>query len=443
MATVPNSSLSNENTVQRRQTATAVISSILGWSLDLFDLFILLYVAPVIANLFFPVKSPTLSLAYVYASFAVTLLMRPAGSAIFGAYADKHGRKKAMLISVIGVGIVTALLGTLPTYQKVGILGPVLFLLVRLVQGVFVGGVVASTHTIGTETVAPKWRGLMSGLIGGGGASVGALVASIVFTIVSSAFPGDAFAIWGWRVMFFSGIISAILGVFVFRKLEESPLWLQAKREGEKNKEVKQKTPLKTLFSGKYLPIMLMNLIVVIGGGTSDFFTSGYLPTFLGVINKLPKPVSGQIMIWASLVVIIATVLVGHLSEFIGRKKTFILMGAVNLIVIPFAYTKLATATAYNDIVLFVLILAFFGNAAYAPILIFLNERFPTAIRASGTGLSWNLGFAVGGMMPTFVTLASPSVKDIPSRLVVFMLIATALLLIGGLLTPETKGKFE
>src|ERR1700744_3563075 len=140
--------------VGARQMRNAIIASVLGWSLDLFDLFILLYVAPVIGALFFPSSVPTLSLAAVYASFAVTLLMRPVGSAVFGHYADVHGRKSAMFVAIVGVGLSTAAFGLLPTIAQAGFVAPCLFLVLRLVQGVFVGGVVASTHTIGTETVS-------------------------------------------------------------------------------------------------------------------------------------------------------------------------------------------------------------------------------------------------------------------------------------------------
>src|ERR1700743_3319579 len=101
--------------VAGRQMRNAIIASVLGWSLDLFDLFILLYVAPVVGALFFPSSVPTLSLAAVYASFAVTLLMRPVGSAIFGHYADVHGRKNAMFVAIVGGGITTAAFGALAT----------------------------------------------------------------------------------------------------------------------------------------------------------------------------------------------------------------------------------------------------------------------------------------------------------------------------------------
>src|SRR6516164_5162100 len=210
--------------------ATAVIASTLGWSLDFFDLLILLYVAPAVGKAFFPSDSPTLSVAAVYASFAVTLSMRPVGSALFGNYADRHGRRGAMIAAVIGVGLATAAFGLLPTLAQVGVAAPLLFLLLRLLQGVFVGGVVASTHTIGTESVPPRWRGLMSGFINGGGVGLGALFASAAYLIVSSIFTGDAFDAWGWRVMFFAGILNSVFGVAIFGALEESPRQIQIGR---------------------------------------------------------------------------------------------------------------------------------------------------------------------------------------------------------------------
>ena len=314
--------------VTQRQILTAGFASIIAWSFDLFDLFILLFVASTIGPLFFPSEQETLSLAAVYASFAVTLLMRPAGSAIFGAYADRQGRKRAMVIAVTGVGIATFLMGTLPTIAQVGLIAPILFLILRIVQGIFVGGVVASTHTIGTETVPEKWRGLMSGLVGGGGAGLGALFASIAFFIISAIFPGEAFSTWGWRFMFFTGIIGAILSLFIFRTVQESPLW--ARRE---QREEVTEHPLRTLLSGRYLPIFLVNLVLVAGAGTHYYLTSGFLPTFLGVVNGIPASSSGPILVVSNLAVLIAAPLFGHLSEIFGRKRIFLVLGVVNLIV--------------------------------------------------------------------------------------------------------------
>jgi MFS transporter, MHS family, proline/betaine transporter len=425
-----------------RQMRNAIIASVLGWSLDLFDLFILLYVAPVIGALFFPSSMPTLSLAAVYASFAVTLLMRPVGSAVFGHYADVHGRKNAMFVAIVGVGVSTAAFGMLPTIAQAGAIAPAIFLLLRLVQGVFVGGVVASTHTIGTESVSPDRRGAMSGLIGGGGAGIGALLASIVFLITSSIFPGDAFAVWGWRCMFFSGLLSSLLGWFIFGNLEESPFFKE-QQSRKKTGSGKATSPLRKLFSSEWRNVLFLNLFITFGGGAGYYLTSGYLPSFLKVVNNLPNSVSSLMLMGASLTALVSAILIGSLSDAIGRKKTFLLVGASMVVLLPVCYLGLAKATDTGVITFYALAIAFLGNAGYAPVLIFLNERFPTEIRATGTGLSWNIGFALGGMMPTFVSLASASPAMIPMSLSIFAVVIFAIYLIGALLIPETRGNFR
>jgi MFS transporter, MHS family, proline/betaine transporter len=420
--------------VGNRQLVTALMASVLGWSLDLFDLFTLLYVAPVVGNLFFPSSRPTLSLAAVYASFAVTLLMRPVGSAVFGSYADRHGRKGAMVIAVIGVGVATAAFGVLPTVEMVGVTAPILFLILRLIQGVFVGGVVASTHTIATETIPARWRGTVSGFIGGGGAGIGALIASVIYYITSSVFPGAAFTTWGWRFMFFAGILSSVLGFFIFNALEESPLWQQFDRS-----KVSEQAPLRTLFSQPHLNTFLVNLLITVGGGVGYYLTSGYMPTFLRVMLKIPAGATSALLIAGSLVTIVAAISVGALSDWIGRKKTYLLFGVLNVILLPMFYLALAFQPSMGAVWAYSLAIAFLGNAAYAPTLIFLNERFPTALRASGTGLSWNVGFAIGGLMPTFVSLASGSVEGLPATLAIFLAGGFIIYLIGAIVIPETK----
>jgi MFS transporter, MHS family, proline/betaine transporter len=429
--------------VDARQKRNALVASVLGWSLDLFDLFILLYVAPVIGALFFPSTVPTLSLAAVYASFAVTLLMRPFGSAIFGHYADVHGRKNAMFVAIIGVGFSTAAFGLLPTIAQAGALAPILFLILRLIQGVFVGGVVASTHTIGTESATPERRGAMSGLIGGGGAGLGALLASFIFLITSSIFPGEAFAVWGWRCMFFSGLLSSLLGWFIFNSLEESPFFKEKQRQKAAGVATATEAPVKALFSSRWRNVLLLNLLVTFGGGAGYYITSGYLPSFLKVVNNVPNNVSSLILMAASVVAIVSAIAVGGLSDVIGRKKTFLLAGVCMIVLLPLCYLGMAATKDTTAITLYALAIAFLGNAGYAPILIFLNERFPTEIRASGTGLSWNIGFALGGMMPTFVSLAAGTPAQIPMSLSIFAVGIFAIYLVGAFLVPETKGNLR
>ena len=423
--------------LSNRSTATAVIASTLGWSLDFFDLLILLYVAPAVGKAFFPLDSPTLLVAAVYASFAVTLFMRPIGSALFGNYADRHGRRGAMIVAVIGVGLATAAFGLLPTLAQIGVAAPLLFLLLRLLQGVFVGGVVASTHTIGTESVPPRWRGLMSGLINGGGVGVGAFFASAAFFVTSSIFTGDAFDTWGWRVMFFAGILNSVFGVLIFGALEESPVWRELDRTQKSSR-----APLRVLCSAPYAALLGTNVLIIAGSGICYYLTGGFMPTFLKLVKEVPNSTASLILIAGSIATIIAQTLAGHMSEALGRRRIFLIVGAINVVVLPACYLLLGRTTDVSMIALYSLVLTFLANAAIGPAMVFLNERFPTAIRASGTSLSWNLGFALGGMAPTFASLASGSVQGLPVTLAALCAAGAMIYLIGAWVVPETKGKF-
>ena len=316
----------------QRRMLIAVVASCLGWSLDLYDLFILLYVADVIGKLFFPSQFPTLSLAAVYASFAVTLLMRPFGSALFGSYADRHGRRGAMIVAITGVGIATAAFGALPTIDRAGIVAPILFVALRLVQGVFVGGVVASTHTIGTESVPLKWRGAMSGLIGGGGAGIGALIASSVYFASIELFPGDAYAVWGWRFMFFSGILSAALGLFIFTRLQESPVWESLKAKGRARAG---RTPLRALFSRDHFPVFAVNLMMTVGAGGGYYLTSGTMPTVLKLVSGFQPESASAVLMLASVLVVFASVGTGHASTIWGRKRALLALAAIRIVSLP------------------------------------------------------------------------------------------------------------
>lgn len=444
MAVLTNQTVLTERE-NNRHTLRAVVASCIGWSLDLYDLFILLFVAPIIGKLFFPSEHAMLSLAAVYASFGVTLLMRPLGSALFGSYADRKGRKAAMIASMIGVGVSTAAFGLLPTVATIGVAAPILFIVLRLIQGVFVGGVVAATHTIGTESVAPRWRGAVSGLIGGGGAGLGALFASIAYYALSAAFPGEQFEEWGWRCMFFTGIISAVLGITIFGKLEESPMFkkLQEAKARSKAAAAPMANPVRTLFTGQYRNILLVNLLLTIGGGAGYYLTSGFLPTYLKVVNGTPAETAGFILMLASIGVIVASIATGHLSTFIGRKKTFIWVGILRLILLPAIALMMSGVSDAVTLGFLVIVFSMLGSMGYAPILIFLNERFPTTIRATGTGLSWNIGFAIGGVLPTFVSLASPMPTDVPMSLALFLGAISVIFLIGAFIVPETIGKLD
>jgi len=269
---------------------------------------------------------------------------------------------------------------------------------------------------------------------------------------MSTIFPGAAFEEWGWRCMFFTGIISAVLGITIFSNLEESPMFKKlqeakarakaaALASGEATGPLKH--PVRTLFSSEWRKVLLVNLLLSIGGGSGYYLTSGFLPTFLKVVNKTPAETAGFILMFSSIGVIVASVASGHLSTFIGRKKTFLIMGVIRLFAFPAIALALPGASSTLQLGLYCVAFGMLGSAGYAPLLIFLNERFPTTIRATGTGLSWNIGFAIGGLMPTFVSLASKTPAHIPLTLAIFLGAISVVFLIGALVVPETLGRLD
>ncbi len=419
-----------------RSSRAAAFASIAGWSFDLFDLFLLLYVAGPVGRVIFPAASPTLSMAAVFASFAVSVLMRPAGAAVFGELADRKGRKSTMVLVMAGVGIATACMGLVPTYATIGVAAPLIFLALRIVQGLFVGGVTATTHTLGTESIGERWRGLMSGLIGGGGAGIGAAMASIAYIVVSRIFPGPAFDQWGWRVLFFTGLLGAALSLFVLRYVEESPMFKQG-GGGQPPKRV----PFRELVAGPRKKILAVNIAVAAGAGAQYYLTSGFMPTLLGEIVPIPSGARGTILLLSSLVVVIAAVSAGELSEHIGRRATMLAIGGFNIVALPVVIWAIAATGAQSipAVAVLCMLLAFLANAAYAPVMIFLNERYPTELRSRGTAVSWNVGFMLGGLTPTFVSLLSPQLSDVPSRLMAFVVGACALFVVAAFVTTETR----
>jgi MHS family proline/betaine transporter-like MFS transporter len=243
--------------------------------------------------------------------------------------------------------------------------------------------------------------------------------------------------------MFFSGLLSSFLGWFIFNNLEESPFFKQHQEKKAAGKIAATQSPVKMLFSSDYRNVLLLNLLLTFGGGAGYYLTSGYLPSFLKVVNGVPNSVSSLILMGASVVALVSAVLFGAVSDFIGRRKTFLVVGVCMGVLLPVCYISMAATTDTTAMTLYALAIAFLGNAGYAPIMIFLNERFPTEIRASGTGLSWNIGFALGGMMPTFVSLASASPAQIPMSLSIFIAVIFIIYLIGAWIIPETKGNFR
>src|SRR6476660_4471361 len=173
-----------------KQQKAIAFGSWFGWALDGYDLVLMLFGISSLNQLFFVSNYPTLSLLATFATYIVALIMRPIGGAIFGNFGDKHGRKKAMIITIMGFSTVTFLTGLLPTWQMAGIIAPILLIILRFAQGLFAGGEWASGSVITMETAPKKMRGLLSGFVQSG-YSFGFVIASLVYGFMLVAICRD------------------------------------------------------------------------------------------------------------------------------------------------------------------------------------------------------------------------------------------------------------
>jgi len=424
------------STLTKSQKAI-VVGSFLGWSLDGYDIVLMLLVIPYVSQLFFPSEDPIFSLLATFASYTATLIMRPLGAAIFGIYGDKFGRKKSMIITILGFSIATFATGLLPTYATVGIFAPVLLVLIRMIQGVFAGGEWGSGAVITMESVPKQKRGLVSGFLQSG-FSFGFLLASIAFQIITISFVGETFSEWGWRILFFTGIIPGFIALFVRFRMDESVLWLE-----KQQKQRLEKAPLRKIVFGKehrkafFLCVFVMTGLVYMYHGSL-----GFLPTLLQQFGHIDRVHVAPIMIFATVSSWLGMILTGWLSQKIGRKKSMIFFAIGSIIlVIPIAYGILGDNL--TSTVLFVVIYAFVVSTASGPVPAFFSERFPTEVRNSAAGFAYNGGLIIGSWSPLIaVSLISLVQKEfIPVALGMNIIIGAVILLIGTLLNPETKDR--
>jgi len=409
------------------------IGSFLGWSLDGYDIVLMLLVIPSISQLFFPSKDPVFSILATFASYTVTLIMRPLGSVIFGIYGDKFGRKKSMIITILGFSVATFAVGLLPTYAVVGVFAPILLIMVRLIQGIFAGGEWGSGAVLTIESIPKQKRGLLSGFLQSG-FSFGFLLAAISFQIITIAFPGDMFGEIGWRILFFTGIIPGFVALFVRISMDESPLWIK------KNKESGlERTPLRSIVFGIHRKEFLLCAAIMTGLVYMYHGSISILPTYLEQFGNFDKRQIALIMIYATASSWVGMILTGWLSQKIGRKKSMLVFVSASILVsIPFASAILENA---YGLVVYVVMFAFVISTASGPIPAYFSERFPTQIRNSAAGFSYNAGLLFGSWSPLIaLSLMSTVPKQmIPVALGINIIIGAIIVIIPTLLSRETK----
>ena len=406
-----------------------MVGNVLEW----YDFVVYGFLAGILGKLFFPSGDPTVELLKSYTVFAVGFLARPLGAILFGYLGDKLGRKKALMLSIILMATSTTAIGLLPTYYQIGILAPILLFLLKILQGLSVGGEYTTSVSFVVEH-APKGKRGLFGSVAILGAVVGILLGSASGAFITKVLSEGALYSYGWRLLFLTGIFLGFLGYYVRRNIDETPKF----KEIEKSKKI-DKNPILDLIKNaktEFFKTISLSIFQAVGFYTIFVYLSQHLMTFL----KFPKPVALSINTISMLVLTILIPIFGYLSDKFGRKP-FILFstGATFILAYP-VFQFISSGEPLNaqiGQIIFAVITA--GFMAVLPTT--LVEIFPTKIRNTGYSIGYNLPFAIfGGTAPLIATklimktgnLASPSF---------YLMFAAGVAFLAGVLLEETAKK--
>lgn len=372
---------------------SSIVSCSLGNILEWYDFGLFTIFSSLFSRLFFPTENPNTAFIATVGIFSIGFFCRPVGALIFGYLGDKKGRAKTLKMSILMIVLPTLLIGFIPTYQQIGILAPILLTLIRMWQGISIGGEYSGSLIYLAETAPHNRRALLTSLASMG-ANLGILLASLVGIITSDLMPAGILESWGWRIPYIiSGFICML--VYAFRlHIHETDVFIDLKHA-----HLVLSNPIKTVFTDNSRQLLRI-IGMVCMGSAFYFFCYIYLPMYF--TKKLGFSLHHISVLISSLIgcMILLVPLAGYLCDKIGRRKMLLFNACcVFVIVIPGFYLL-----QFNQATLLVLIMSIFTIASSleqgaTPIAII--ENFPSRARYSGVSLGYNIGNGfLGGTVP-------------------------------------------
>ena len=422
---------SQELTVRR-----AVQAACFGFFVDMFDVYLPVAVLTPALVYFVPVGLGSATQATIfYLVFAVTLIGRPLGAAIFGHFADQLGRRRTTLVSVAGFGIATLLIAMLPGYAAWGNVGIAALLILRLVDGIFIGGEYTAANPLAMEYSPKEKRGIYAAFIHIGYPAAlvcVSLLANLMIKIAPGGAADSLYAVWGWRIPFVIGaLLAGALFIFYYLLVPESELWRSSKKTA---------SPLKQLFSGPDLLRLAQLFIVMTGAWLTLNATVGALPGVIStVLGANSSGVNSGILIGAAISAMLYP-LIGLLSQRVGRRLTIIIIGLLNLVPASAVYYVLVAGGYRDDVSLIALIalITVLSLPIWAVHTPYLTESFRTEIRSSGYGISYSLATILPAFY-SFYMLAIGKLVPYEFSPIILLALGGLLLTLGALAGPETK----
>jgi MFS family permease len=425
-------------------TKKAMFSQFLGFGLDAYDMAMVVVLAPILTKLFI---APGGSVAWQYTKvlllYSITMAARPVGSAFFGQYADKIGRRWLLIFTIGGVGIMSFMAGFLPTYAQVGGWAYLIFSFLRFLMGCFFGGEYAVGHTFAIEFAPKDRRGAIAGFVQSG-FPLGYVLAALVVAGLSAYFGPAGMLRWGWRIAFMSGVIPVFLALWIRSTLHESPEFEKAKASGNI-----EKAPFLTLFRPPQLWAFLQVFFFMTGLFLTDYSVYGFLPSILTLNGRGFDTTTFSLMYgFALFLSFLGYNFYGWLSDKTGRKK-LTLFYCVFLVIfaVPVYYVLYHAAVARNvGMALLGCCMAGMLKLAWGMLPAYLCERFPTKTRATGVGFGYSAGALLGAWFNIYVLMAHkiPFISNIEKQDMwlspaVILTIGAIMTFVSLLFSPETK----
>ncbi len=430
MRTAAISSMTPEE--QTRTARRAATAALVGTAMEWYDFFLFSTAAAIVFNIhFFASDDKITALLASFGTMAVGFIARPIGGIIFGHLADKAGRKLVLMITVIGIGAATGLIGLLPTYTTIGVWAPILLIVLRVVQGLAVGGEWGSAVTAAVESAPPEQRARYAALPQVG-SPIGTILSSGGFFIIGVLLPPESFEAWGWRIPFLAAIPLLIVALFIRKHLDETPEFQRIMEEGE-NDSVPFFKLLKEAPAGITVGFMA-NLLGVAGFFVVTTFAVSYGKNFLGLSANLMLAAT---MIGAVLE-IIGIVVYGRIGERIGSAKASFI-GAALTIVFAFPMFWLIETKSAVLVIIGVAAGILIVSLSYAVNGSVITALFKPEYRTSGVSLCANLSAIVAGFMPMLATLFLGMVDGAWWPAPLMLMTLAAITAVGSILAPKVS----
>ena len=423
--------MTRDNAKLLRNSFGGIVGNIMEW----YDFAVFGFLAPIITLQFFPNDTPLTGLIMTYGIFATGYMMRPIGGIFFGYIGDKMGRKKALIISIFMMAIPTMLIGFLPTYEQIGIYAALLLILLRMIQGLSVGGELIGSISFMTEISSKKHRGFLSSLTLGGAVG-GLLLGSAVVTLLGMIFGEDIMHDWGWRVPFLAGIIILMIGLWLREGMSESPEFLKTIQKCDS-------ISLKDAVIKKKFKILQLSAMISLAT-IASYIMFVWMPTYLSTIIKHPLQDALAINTLSMIVLFITIPISGYLSDIFGSKKIMILSTLAMLILVYPLFMMLQKGQ-WHIVLIAQMIFAFIVGFLQGPMPSLMAEMFPVSIRYTSIGIGYNFSVALlGGTAPIVATwLVEITANPLfPSFYIMFFAIVSLVALVFHEETKTVKGRF-